>query len=858
MRIQWFSLCLFLLIACNRPNSEPLKKTEAHFSEDQLDSIFEAFESVAYEQPALYINNPDSFLNSLPTIPESLYQKQMYAYGLIFMGYELLQHGDNFESIKYYERAYDYVKSNNVEVNNINTELIKPIANLYIRINDTQKSIALLKTALKQTSANQDIAGLNNNLANAYLYNSELDSAKAVLHEALVRPSNSLSKALLYNTLASAYEEEQHKKESTYYNNLAITNFEKNNLSGDTLLWYISAIGLKGDLTQDSKYHDRAIELVNREFPNDQNRLKAKLTLKKGNTLFKKQAYDTALKTYDQTLSYFNTQKKAYRLDYTFTQALLGKASIFGQQQQIDSALYYYEWAIENDFRTQQLIVSPKDQLRNNILNKETIENLVSLALNNQNISRQTAVIQQLLWCIELSKARLLINEINRSEDWIGASEKTKKGIQVIRGLYHQIDNSTDQNEKRKLSRQVQQVMIEFQLSEKYFETIRFEPQKAQFLNHLNKPNSDFYTYFIHKDSSISIIHKSRQNIQFKKINSAECLTRLLAFKDKYFGSSPNNYNRNPKEYNIEAQYLTEELLPSIADAQRNIFVSLDGQLYGFPFDALYNNGFLVKTHDFAYLNSFLLFDFLIAPPPTKSEIALMYRSVYPEPLPDLQFVKQEVQNIAQRYTVNKIGPRNQNDTIIREQFAQPNVIHIAAHTILDTTTAPVIYLNEPISTNQIRFYEMNAPLVFLSACNTGHGRPLPSEGTESIQRVFLSKNVPSVVSTFWFANDETMLNITTSFYKHLFENENPIGALAEAKRTYLQSADPIQQNPWYWANINYTGIGNKIGLKKLSNLPYVIVGAIALLVLALQYPLTLRLYKALKNKDKKTSNKTK
>lgn len=152
----------------------------------------------------------------------------------------------------------------------------------------------------------------------------------------------------------------------------------------------------------------------------------------------------------------------------------------------------------------------------------------------------------------------------------------------------------------------------------------------------------------------------------------------------------------------------------------------------------------------------------------------------------------------------------------------------------------------------------MNAPLVFLSACNTGHGRPLPSEGTESIQRVFLSKNVPSVVSTFWFANDETMLNITTSFYKHLFENENPIGALAEAKRTYLQSADPIQQNPWYWANINYTGIGNKIGLKKLSNLPYVIVGAIALLVLALQYPLTLRLYKALKNKDKKTSNKTK
>lgn len=857
MRLQWLSLYVLLLVACNRPNSESLKKNELHFSEEQLDSMFESFEGIAYEHPEQYTNDPDSFLNTLTTTPKSSYQKQMYAYGLIFMGYGLLQHGDNLESIKYYEKAYDYVKSNKVEVDNINDELIKPIANLYIRINDTQKSIALLKTALAQTTANHEIVALSNNLANAYLYNSQLDSAKTTLQQALIIPSNSLSKALLYNSLASIYEEEQNKKESIYYNKLAISNFEKNNLSGDTLRWYISAIGLKGDLMQDNNYTDQAIDLVKKNFPNDQNRLKAKLTLSKGNILYKKKAYGTALKTYEQTLRYFNFQEKAYILDYTFTQALLGKANIFGKLQQIDSAMYYYEWAIENDFRTQQLIISPNDQLRNNILNKEIVESLISLVLNTQNTSQQTDVIQQLLWCIELSKARLLINEINRSEEWLDASEKTKRGIQTIRGLYHQIDTSTDQDEKRKLSKRIQQVMIEFELSEKYFETIRFEPQKAQFLSHINNPNSDSYSYFIHKDSSISIIHKSRQNLQFKRINTAEPLVRLIAFKDKYFGNSPNNYNQNPQEYKLEAKYLAEEFLPNITHTQRNIFISLDGQLYGFPFDALYNNDFLIKTNNFAYLNSFLLFDFLTAKPQTESDIALMYRSVYPDPLPNLQFVKQEVQNIAKRYAINKIGPSKQNDIIIREQFAKPNVIHIAAHTILDTTTAPVIYLNEPISTNQLRFYEMNAPLVFLSACNTGHGRPLPSEGTESIQRVFLSKNVPSVVSTFWFANDETMLNITTSFYQQLFENGDPISALAEAKRTYLKSADPVQQNPWYWANINYTGVGNKIGLIQRSNLPYLIIGAISLLLLVLYYTV-LWFHKTFKNKDKKTSNKTK
>ncbi|WP_164108942.1 MULTISPECIES: CHAT domain-containing protein [Sphingobacterium] len=858
MRIQCLALHILLLVACNKPNSEPLKKNELHFSEEQLDSIFEVFEGIAYENPASYVNDPDSFFNQLTVSAKSSYQKEMYLYGLIFMGYGLLQHGDNLGSTKYYEKAYNYIKSTPVQIRDINTEIVKPLANLYIQINDTQKSITLLKVTLQKMKNENEIVELSNNLANAYLYNAELDSAKTVLFQAMKYKASSITKALLYNTLASVYEEERNKEKSKFYNNLAVKEFEKTPLKDEAQLWYASALGLKGCLVQDNRLVTRAINLVEKDFPNEQNRFKAKLTLMKGNLLRDKGFYRDALDAYDKTLYYFKPEGKSYVLDYTYTQALLGKAKIHVVMEQLDSALYYYEWAIENDFRTQQLIVSSRDQLRNNILNKETIESIITLIENKPGLSQQKEVVQQLLWCIELSKARLLINEISRSEEWLGASEKTKKGIQTICQLYHQIDTSSDQNEKIKLSKRIQQVMIEFELSEKYFEAIRFEPQKTQFLSHLNKPNSDFYTYFIHNDSSISVIYTSKHDLQFKRISTAEPLVRLMAFKDKYFGSSPNNYNQNPQEYNLEAQYLAEELLPNIEDTQRNIFVSLDGQLYGFPFDALYKNDFLIKTHNFAYLNSFLLFDLLTAKPQKKSAIALMYRSTYPEPLPNLQFVKQEVQNIAKRYAVNKIGPRKQNDIIIREQFATPNVIHIAAHTILDTTTAPVIYLNEPISTNQLRFYEMNAPLVFLSACNTGHGRPLPSEGTESIQRVFLSKNVPSVISTFWFANDETMLNITTSFYKELFENDDPICALAEAKRTFLQSAPPVQQNPWYWANINYTGIGNKIGLKKRSNLPFFTVGVLALLVLALQYPVTLWFYKTFENKDKKANNKTK
>ncbi|MBL1407778.1 CHAT domain-containing protein [Sphingobacterium faecale] len=858
MRALWLPLYILLLASCHSP-SVPVSSPSADvFTEDQLDSIFEGFESIAYEKPDSYADNPDSFFNQITVTAKSSYQKEMYLYGLIFMGYGLLQHGNNLESVKYYEKAYNYVKSTPVEIRDVNTEIIKPLANQYIRINDTQKSISLLQKALLETGDHNEQSGLYNNLANAYLYNGQLDSAKTVLFRAIKSPASPLSNALLFNTLASVYEEEQHKKESAHYNNLALQYFEKSQLQGDTLLWYIAALGQKGYLEQDNRLVTRAIHLVEKEFPNEQNRFKAKLTLMNGNLLQGKALYQEALDAYNKTLYYFKPDGKSYVLDYTYTQSLLGKAKIHVAMEQLDSALYYYEWAIENDFRTQQLIVSSRDQLRNNILNKETIESLIALIENIPGLSQQKEVVQQLLWCIELSKARLLINEINRSEIWENASERTKLGMQTIRDIYRKIDMAVDTDEKKRLSERLKKVMLEFELSERYFETIQFEPQKAKFLKYLNRPDSDFYSYFVHRDSSITIIHKSNQGFSFKKTTTPDPLRNLLAFKAEYFGDTPNNYNRNPKAYNQKAQYLTGELLPQIDGAQHNLFVSLDAQLYGFPFDALYNDDFLVKKHNFAYLNSFLLFDFLTNKTVDNSKITVLYRSQYPLPLPNLQFVDKEVENISSHFSTQRIGPEQQNDAIIREQFAQPHIVHIAAHTILDTAAAPVIYMNQIISTNQLRFYEMKTPLVFLSACNTGYGRPLPSEGTESIQRVFLSKNVPSVISTFWFANDQTMLDLTTSFYKELNETADPICALGEAKRAYLLAADPTEQNPWYWANINYTGIGNKIGLKKSSNLPYYIIGITTLFILLFLSPVTSRVNNMFKQKDKKTDNKTK
>lgn len=850
--IYILTITTFYYVSCDK-KAKTDNNIVAYDSEERLDSIYEDFEEIAYSDRQRFIVNPDSFLNSYTTEPKTIYQKEMYCYGLIFMAYSLLEEGDVYESIKLYEKAYDFSTLNTLNIVDLHTVITKPLSNLYTRINDTEKAIHLLENTIKNTKDTSQIPGLYNNLANAYYYNNQIDKAEKILLNTVQLTNNSKTAALLYNSLASIYNEKRDRSNSIKYNQLAIKSFEREPLVADTLLWYVSALGMYGQLHHDISYVHRANTLINESFPNTQNRLKAKLIEVEAELL--KQAQDPReIDNYNKIINLFNSESINNRLDYTHTSALLGKARYYKNTSQIDSALFYYERCIENDFRTQQLITSPKDQLRNNIHNKTVVEELIHVVNSSLPHKTNPKVLQQLLWCIELSKARLLINEINRSDQWSNADNNTKNAIQKILTLYQQKDENKDQQKKELIQNQINKLLIDFQLSEKYFETMRFNPKKDQFLSNLNRDSTSFYSYFIHNNSKITIIHHSSSNIYASQITDSTFINHLHRFKSDYFGRSPDKYNENPREYQERAHSIAEKLLPNLKD--NSVFISLDGDLYGLPFDALYNQGFLVNRHAFSYLNSFLLFDILETNKNDDTSISILYRSEYTLPLPSLNFVKKEVNTISRSFSSTRIGSKEYTEEVLKEQFLKSNIIHIAAHTLLDSTEAPVIFLKKPISTNQIRYFEIKSPLVFLSACNTGMGESLPAEGTESIQRVFLSKNVPSVISTYWFANDNTMLKITESFYNFLYYTKDPIKALAEAKRSYLsQSPMPHQKNPWYWANINYSGVGNNIDLKKKTSSLYLIIfiglGAILICLRTLS-----RLNNPIINKFKKTNYK--
>lgn len=823
--------CLSNFLRCSPPiPSASSVQQQNEQPPSSRDSIFELFENLADTAPSLYVTNPDSFLNSYRLHPQTVEQQEIYAYGLLYMAYGLREYGDNYSSIKYYENALNFIQQHQVE--NLDRELyiFKPLAALYTSIDDNQKSINLLERVLSELPEDNQVEriGFANNLATAYFYNNESLKATNLLLENIAKPAPPLSKALLYNSLSSIYKGNQDIANSIRYNRLALQTFQRNKLHGDTLVWYISALGQYAELHHHIESAKEAMSILNQNFSNAQYRTKAKLQQTIAELLYKNNDFKTAKKHFGDVISIFTyALNEKYVLDYTYTQALVGLAQCYRHLEQPDSALHYFQWAIENDFRTQQLITSKRNQLSNNVWNREIIEEMLALVnLQLQYRKDDQGLIATLLWCIELSKGRPLINEINRSANWDNASPEIKEAIQYIRNLYQKLGQTDQVKEKQRLQKQIQQTIVDFQLSERYFETLRYIPEKTAFLAELNHGKKDYFSYFVHSDGRVSLIGYIGTKYVYHQITDSLFFLKLQQFKEAYFGDSPHNYNLNPSLYQQQAYYFARLLLPDIDKAGRNIHLSLDGSLYGLPFDALYDEDktLLVNTHNFAYLNSFILYDLIKAPAAEETEIALLYRSEFPNPLPNLNFVHEEVDNISRKFYGYKIAPEHQQDSTIVQQFSSKRAIHIASHTLLDSTENPILYLQQPISTEQLRFYHIYSPMIFLSACNTGSGRSLPSEGMESIQRVFLGKGVPSVISTYWFANDEAMLRLTTLFYQELSDCRQPAEALANAKRKFLQTASVEQQNPWYWSNINYAGVDNEIGLRKNSNLSVILL----------------------------------
>ena len=105
-------------------------------------------------------------------------------------------------------------------------------------------------------------------------------------------------------------------------------------------------------------------------------------------------------------------------------------------------------------------------------------------------------------------------------------------------------------------------------------------------------------------------------------------------------------------------------------------------------------------------------------------------------------------------------------------------------------------------------FYNLslNADLVVLSACETGQGEFLRSEGPVSLGRAFFYGGAKSIFNTLWSVDDASTGQLITHFYQELKGHSSKSAALRTAKLSLIEDGE--YAHPFYWSA--FMLIGNR------------------------------------------------
>jgi CHAT domain-containing protein len=826
-----FSSIAFLLLFFSG-DDEPQQKSkwnEVYQPKDQLQAYLEKLYDLTDEHPFYLSNKADSLEQTLWRQPTSKQEQTAYLDFILNIAYHLLQQGQIQASTRWYEKGLNYQQQQKV-VYEAEEFIIKPLGNNYVRLGDYDKAIALQQSAIEQASAEQKLnllPSLYSNQAITYYWLGNYDATQTSCNKGLqfITKQPTVT-GLLYNVKADAFYAAAKMDSADFYNQKALQFFRSADAVDADASWMVSALQLSAKILYDQKQWNKALQklqnaerMLEQTYPDSRQRDKAKLKAEKGNLFFQLQQSDSSIQNFKDGLQYFNISS-SYFPDHTATTLYAGLAKAFATQQP-DSAGYYYQLAVANDYYCNQLITTSSNALQSSNSNTMSEEAIVFFEEQYSQTGKQESA-QQLLWLIELSKGRKLLNEQSRSRQWQTDSTTLlqQQLFAELRNDYLLLAETNDAAKKTLISERIRKQELQLGLQENRFAQLLEQPSLQQFQQKLKEvtARADFISYSI-VNNQVYLLHATHGTINCKRLPAAvKQQTDLLL--QTYFSPTSSAYNNNPAAYFQSANELRKQVLP-VELKTKSLIISADAWLHHLPFEALSTDNrqqFLAEQTAVSYVYSFLQYV-----QETKQSAKELPFTVYTFSQPQNGFAALpnslvEANQLNKQFKANLYEATTTDANVFVASMQSSTVLHLASHAVADSTQQPYLVLLEKFYLGQLQYITTASPLVVLTACETAAGSLQDGEGVASIGRAFISKGVKGVVASRWKVDDAVAPVFIQSFYSSLQKQHSPVTALHDARKLYLQKTSNLaQKNPLLWSGFSYLGIDQQIEMQTSS-----------------------------------------
>ncbi|MEN7549744.1 CHAT domain-containing protein [Rapidithrix thailandica] len=391
---------------------------------------------------------------------------------------------------------------------------------------------------------------------------------------------------------------------------------------------------------------------------------------------------------------------------------------------------------------------------------------------------------------------------------------------------------------QEKLSNSLQKNYPNYYSSIYHKRSVRFSELLAYHQEH----NIAVLEYYWGKNAVYAIGVDTHGDIFFKKIDNNHSLYESVLSLISLIKQGPLAPQKSQQDQFHQFTEVSLSLYRQIFPFKRNpekvqkLLIIPDGPLAFLPFDALISQESLTKAINYknlAYLHQEYCISYAYSYELLKHHrfrqsnkqalkmLALSYSSPTSSKESDIlrsNGLTQDILNTSRELdAIQQILPGNYlkgkaaTEDYFKKHATQYDLIHLALHGSADqeqNQNTLLRFRDDHTSEEDGRLHpyelynlNLNAQLVVLSACESGLGKLYQGEGVYSMARAFTYAGSPTIVMSLWEINDRITADIMSNFYQQLNEGHSIDEGLYQAKNNYLNSSDPLEAHPLYWAS---------------------------------------------------------